>query len=123
MSHYKGESAVTAPQAIFYREPINVRLSAQKLAEYVRWSGNRLDSGDVFIFFNRKRDHCKIVWHDGEAYCNLEKRLEKGTFVPSEEIRISQTAVENCVYGGFGGHTELLHALMGNVSYLDDARK
>jgi hypothetical protein len=114
---------MSKPQAIFYREPVNLRLSAEKLADFVRWSGNRLDSGDVFIFFNRKRDHCKIIWHDGEAYCNLDKRLARGTFAPTEEIKISPAAVQKCVYGGLLGQRELLHALMGNVSYLDDARK
>jgi len=113
---------VSSPQAIFYREPVNLRLSAEKLADFVRWSGNRLDSGDVFIFFNRRRDRCKIIWHDGEAYCNLEKWLTQGTFAPNDKIKIHQAAVEKCV-NGIAGHTELLHALMGNVIYLDDRRE
>lgn len=111
------------PIAHFYKDPINIRLSPEKLAELVRWSGTKLNSGDVFIFFNRKRTHCKIIWHDGESFCSLEKRLERGTFAPNNEVKLTQGAVENCVYGGIDGQKELLHALMGNVIYLDDARK
>lgn len=111
------------PAAHFYREPINIRLSAEKLADFVRWSGSNLNSGDVLIFFNRKRNHCKIVWHDGEAFCTVEKRLERGTFAPSKKIKLPQSAIENCVYEGIAGHRELLHALMGSVIYLDDRRK
>ncbi|MDZ4834940.1 MAG: IS66 family insertion sequence element accessory protein TnpB [Candidatus Melainabacteria bacterium] len=111
------------PQAIFYREPINIQLSPEKLADFVRWSGNKLDSGDVFIFFNRKRDRCKIIWHDGKAFCSLEKRLERGLFAANDKIDLTQSAIENCVYGGIAGQRELLHALMGNVIYLDDSRK
>jgi len=110
------------PQALFYKDPINIRLGPEKLADLIRWSGNKLNSGDVFIFFNRKRDHCKVIWHDGEAFCGLEKRLEKGCFAPNDEIQLTQSTIENCVYGGIFGQKELLHALMGNVIYLDARR-
>lgn len=113
------------PAAHFYREPINIRLSAEKLADFVRWSGSNLNSGDVFIFFNRKRNHCKVIWHDGEAFCTVEKRLERGTFAPNDRIELPQSAIDNynCVYEGIVGQRELLHALLENVIYLDDRRK
>ncbi len=111
------------PQAVFYKESINIRLSPEKLADFVRWSGRELSSGDVFIFFNRKRNRCKVIWHDGEGFCSLEKKLERGSFAPNEEITLTQSVVENCVYGGIAGQREFLHTLMGNVIYLDASRK
>ncbi len=114
---------MNGPAAHFYREPINIRLSPEKLADFVRWPGSNLNSGDIFIFFNRKRDHCKVIWHDGEGFCSVEKRLEKGTFAPNTKIELPQSTIENCVYEGISGQRELLHALMGNVIYLDDSRK
>lgn len=111
------------PQVIFYSAPINTRLSPEKLAVLVRESGNKLAFGDIYIFFNRQRDRCKVVWHDGDAYCSVEKLLERGTFAPNDKIKISATAIENFLYGGMAGHVELLHALMGNVAYINDARK
>lgn len=110
------------PTAHFYRDPINMRLSPQKLADFVRWSGTKLESGDLFIFFNTKRTQCRVVWHDSEILHSLEKRLERGTFAPSNKIKLTQDTIENCLYGGLLGQKELLHALMGNVIYLDDAR-
>jgi hypothetical protein len=110
-------------KAHLHKEPVNIRLTPEKLADHVRWSGMKLNSGDVFIFFNRSREHCKVIWHDGEAFCTLEKRLDRGSFAPNDKIQLSQAAIENCVYSGLAGQIELLHALMGNVVYLDDARK
>lgn len=114
---------MSAPKAIFYKDPINVRLTPEKLADFVRWSGTNLDSGDLFLFFNRKRDRCKIVWHDREAFCVLEKQLSKGTFAPNDKIELPQSVIDDCLYGGFAGQRQLLHVLMGNVKYLDDARR
>ena len=110
-------------KAHIYREPVNIRLGAEKLADYVRWSASKINSGDVFIFFNRKRNHCKVVWRDDLAFSCLEKRLERGNFAPNEEISLSLSAIENCVYGGIAGKKEFLHALMGNVLYMDDHRQ
>ncbi|MBZ0187426.1 MAG: IS66 family insertion sequence element accessory protein TnpB [Candidatus Obscuribacterales bacterium] len=111
------------PQAFLHEEPINFRLSAEKLADLIRWSGIKLNSGDLFIFFNRKRDRCKIIWHDGEAFCTVEKRLDKGTFAGTDKINLTQKIIDNFFYDGIAGQRELLHALMGNVIYLDDARE
>ena len=114
---------VSQAKVVFYREPINIRLSAERLADFVKWSDTTLDSGDIFIFFNRKRDHCKIIWHDGEGYCTVEKRLMEGTFASSDKIAITQATVDRCLSGEFTGQTEILHALMGNIVYLRPGRK
>ena len=37
-------------------------------------------SGDLFIFMNRRGNQIRILFWDGDGYCVLGKRLERGTF-------------------------------------------
>ena len=37
-------------------------------------------SGHLFLFFNRRRDHIKILFWDHDGFCIWYKRLEAGTF-------------------------------------------
>ena len=37
-------------------------------------------SGTVFIFFNRQRNHVKLLLFEGDGFGIFHKRLEKGTF-------------------------------------------
>ncbi len=39
-----------------------------------------LQSGDVFIFLNRKRNQVKLLNWDGDGWCIYYKRLERGTY-------------------------------------------
>lgn len=42
-------------------------------------------SGHLFVVFNRRGDHVRILFWDRHGYCILAKRLEKGVFrVPWE---------------------------------------
>ena len=38
-------------------------------------------SGHLFIFRGRRGDLIKIIWHDGDGACLLQKRLDRGRFV------------------------------------------
>ena len=48
-------------------------------------------SGDVFIFFNRRRNHVKLLLWEYDGFSLYHKRLERGTYeLPastSEELR------------------------------------
>jgi len=39
-----------------------------------------LQTGDVFIFINRRRTHIKLLQWEGDGYGMYCKRLEEGTF-------------------------------------------
>jgi hypothetical protein len=97
------------PRVICYRTPINMRLSENSLAELVHQSGHKLNGGDVFIFFNSKRDRCKVVWHDGRSYNCIEKMLHAGTFADSPEV--TDRALKNLLSGGLFGSREVMNAI------------
>ncbi len=95
------------PRLVCYNMPVSMRLSHESIAKLVREHGHELDCGDVFLFFNRKRDECKVVWHDGSGFCEIHKRLESGTFAGKPQI--SDSALQNLLSGGFFGSGELMH--------------
>lgn len=52
-----------------------------------------LQTGDIFIFINRKRTHLKLLQWEGDGYSIYSKRLEEGTF--------------EMPFGTKGGHAQL----------------
>ncbi len=49
--------------------------------------------GDVFIFFNQRRDRIKILHWQGDGFAIYHKRLERGTFeIPFNDA--SQKSIE-----------------------------
>ena len=44
--------------------------------------GQQVESGDLFLFFNRKRDRLKVLCFTGDGLLILYKKLEAGTFEP-----------------------------------------
>ena len=42
-------------------------------------------SGQVFVFFNRRRDQVKALWWDSTGWAIWHKRLERGTFRPGDQ--------------------------------------
>ncbi len=41
---------------------------------------DQLLSGAFFIFVNRRKDHMKVLYWDGDGFVIIFKRLEKGAF-------------------------------------------
>lgn len=44
--------------------------------------GQQIESGELFLFFNRRRDRLKVLFFTGDGTVILYKHLERGTFEP-----------------------------------------
>lgn len=70
-----------AQRYYIYRGVTDIRKGFDGLSGIVR---NELRenplSGDVFIFFNRKRTHVKLLMWDRDGFVIYYKRLERGVF-------------------------------------------
>ena len=67
------------PTTIFVAtEPVNMRLSFNRLARLVRERfGQEPRTDAVFVFLNNRATHIKLLWHDGTGYGILFKRLDR----------------------------------------------
>ena len=64
-----------------YRDPVDMRKAYDTLTALVEGPmGQRLLSGDVFVFIGRTRKRAKALYFDGTGLCMLCKRLERGHF-------------------------------------------
>ncbi len=61
-------------------EPVDMRGSFNALAGAVRRLGLDPTDGHLYLFFNRRRMLCKMLFFDGSGFCLFSKRLEAGTF-------------------------------------------
>jgi transposase len=61
--------------------PTDMRKSFEGLVGVVeRELGQQVESGDLFLFFNRRGDRVKVLWFAGDGLVIWYKRLEGGTF-------------------------------------------
>ena len=61
-------------------EPVGMRGSFDSLAGAARRLGLEPSDGHLYLFLNRCRRQCRILWFDGSGWCLFAKRLERGTF-------------------------------------------
>ena len=48
--------------------------------------GRETRGGALFVFFGKRREALKILFHDGSGLCLFYKRLDRGTFFGSPDI-------------------------------------
>lgn len=91
------------PTTIFVAtQPVNLRLSFDRLAGVVHAQLRRDPRDDaVFVFHNKRRTHVKLIWHDGSGYRILHKRLDRGQGcfriplpIPAEATHVRISALE-----------------------------
>ena len=63
--------------------PTDMRKSFNGLVGIVEKElGQQIENGDLFLFFNRRRDRLKVLFFTGDGTVILYKHLERGTFEP-----------------------------------------
>lgn len=61
--------------------PVDMRRGFVGLAEAAREGlGYDPAGGALFVFFNKRRDKLKLLWHDRTGWCLLYKGLDRGFF-------------------------------------------
>jgi transposase len=61
--------------------PTDMRKSFDGLVGLVEQElGQQVESGHLFLFFNRRRDRIKVLWFVGDGLVIWYRRLETGTF-------------------------------------------
>jgi transposase len=61
--------------------------------------GQQIEDGDLFLFFNRRRDRLKVLFFTGDGTVILYKHLEQGTFetLRSVDDETSEPSQKNCL--------------------------
>jgi transposase len=58
-------------------------------------------SGHLFLFVNRTRTSCKVLYYDGTGFVILQKRLDKGTFSRVNPSYRSEVVLTEAEFGLF----------------------
>lgn len=61
--------------------------------------GQQIEDGDLFLFFNRRRDRLKVLFFTGDGTVILYKHLERGTFeaLRSADDKVSDVTPQDCL--------------------------
>jgi hypothetical protein len=81
--------------AFICAEPIDMRSSFDSLSGMVKshLKQNPL-SGDLYVFFSRRRDRIKVLLWELDGYSLYYKRLERGTFGWIQNLDLSKQSCE-----------------------------
>lgn len=68
-------------RVFFSMTAVDMRKQMDGLSIVVRESlGRDPRGGDMFVFRSRRGDMARILFYDGQGYCLLSKRFDKGVF-------------------------------------------
>ena len=86
--------ATSSLRVFAHRDPTDMRKSFSGLVGLVETElGQQVESGDLFLFFNRRRDRVKVLYFVGDGLVIFYRMLERGTFeVPAATDANSNTA-------------------------------
>ena len=83
--------ATSSLRVFAHRGPTDMRKSFSGLAGLVEMElGQQVESGDLFLFFNRRRNRVKVLYFVGDGLVIFYRMLERGTF----ETPVALTAGE-----------------------------
>ncbi len=75
-------------------EPVDLRWGFDRLAGIVEERVAReARSGALFVFFGKRRDAVKVLFHDRTGFCLFYKRLDAGVFCLPEALESGATSV------------------------------
>jgi transposase len=76
-------------------EPIDLRWSFDRLAGIATERlGRDARGGAMFVFFGKRREAIKVLFHDGSGFCLFYKRLDRGTFRLPEAVQGDELQVQ-----------------------------
>ena len=74
-------TATLSPRVFAARGPTDMRKSFAGLVGLVETEmGQQVESGDLFLFFNRRRNRVKVLYFVGDGLVIFYRLLEQGTF-------------------------------------------
>ena len=89
-------------------EPVDMRGSFDSLAGAARRLGLEPTDGHLYLFLNRRRRQCRVVWFDGSGWCLFGKRLARGTFeLPAAAAGATQVRIDAATLASLLGGIEL----------------
>src|SRR5271169_5101355 len=73
--------ATSSLRVFAHRGPTDMRKSFAGLIGLVELElGQQVESGHLFLFFNRRRDRVKVLYFVGDGLVIFYRKLERGTF-------------------------------------------
>lgn len=74
--------SITSSKVHVYSESVNMSKSFKGLGELVsrKYGKHKVDSGEMFLFYNKAGNYLKILYWNQDGYCIFAKRLPRGAF-------------------------------------------
>jgi transposase len=83
--------AASSLRVFAHRGPTDMRKSFSGLVGLVELElGQQVESGHLFLFFNRRRDRVKVLYFVGDGLVIFYRQLERGTFETPSAMAVGQ---------------------------------